>query len=196
MSSIANQFRIYLKRFVELTDQEWDAFEKDLTIRTLPKKHFLIKQGQTAKEICFLISGSARLYYEKDGDEKTTYFFFENNLVGDYLGCLTSQPSTINIQALEDCELMYFKYETLTKLYEQFPVYQIFGRKLAEYLFMGLDIRLAELLTLTPEERYLKFINTSIKRKILERIPQQYIASYLGITPVSLSRIRRRIATS
>lgn len=196
MESKTDQFRKYLKRFVELTDLEWESLEKELTLRTVPKKQYLVKQGQTAKELYFLLEGSARLYYEKDGDEKTTYFFFENNLVGDYLGCLAGQPSTMSIQALEDCKLIAFKYETLTTLYEQFPVYQIFGRKLAEYLFMGLDMRLAELLTLTPEERYLKFISTSIKRKILERIPQQYIASYLGITPVSLSRIRRRIADS
>lgn len=196
MESKTDQFRGYLKRFVELTDPEWQALEKELTFRTLPKKRFLVQQGQRTKELYFLVQGAARLYYEKDGDEKTTYFFFENNLLGDYLGCLAGQPSAMSIQTLEDCELIVFRYETLTALYEQFPVYQIFGRKLAEYLFMGLDMRLAELLTLTPEERYLKFISTSIKRKIIERIPQQYIASYLGITPVSLSRIRRRIADS
>jgi CRP-like cAMP-binding protein len=193
---MTDQFRNYLTRFITLTDREWQAFEMHISVRSLHKKHFLIKQGQTAREVYFLLSGCCRLYYETDGDEKTTYFFFENNLVGDYLGCLTGNPSTMSIQALEDCTLLCFRYEALTTLYDQFPVYQIFGRKLAEYLFAGLDMRLAELLTLSPEQRYIKFINTSIKRKIIERIPQQYIASYLGITPVSLSRIRRRIITS
>ncbi|MBO0938470.1 Crp/Fnr family transcriptional regulator [Fibrella sp. HMF5335] len=193
---MVDQFRQFLTRFVDLTDPEWQALEKHLTSKTMPKKGFLIQQGQTATEINFLLSGSCRLFYERDGNEKTTYFFFENNLVGDYLGCLTNQPSTLSIQALEDCKLICFRYEVLTALYQQFPAYQLFGRKLAEYLFMGLDIRLAELLTLSPEERYLKFIGTPAKRKIMERIPQQYIASYLGVTPVSLSRIRRRIHPS
>ena len=191
-----DRLRQYLTRFVELTDVEWEALEKHLIIKKIAKKDFLIQQGQTATEICFLLSGSCRLFYEKEGEEKTTYFFFENNLVGGYLSCLTGQPSTLSIQALEDCELICFKYDVLTALYQQFPAYQLFGRKLAEYLFMGLDIRLAELLTLSPEERYLKFIDTPTKRKIIDRIPQQYIASYLGITPVSLSRIRRRIIPS
>ena len=190
---MSNRLRQYLTRFADLTDQEWEALEKQLIGRSIGRKDFLIQQGQTATEIGFLLSGSCRLFYEQDGQEKTTYFFFENNLVGDYLGCLTNQPSTLSIQALEDCELLSFRYDVLTTLFQQFPAYQLFGRKLAEYLYMGLDIRVAELLTLSPEERYLKFLDTHAKRKIMERIPQQYIASYLGITPVSLSRIRRRI---
>ena len=193
---MSNRLRQFLTRFADFTDLEWDALEKQLISRTVARKDFLIQQGQTATEIGFLLSGSCRLFYEKDGDEKTTYFFFENNLVGDYLGCLTNQPSTLSIQALDDCELLCFRYDVLTTLFEQFPAYQLFGRKLVEYLYMGLDIRVAELLTLSPEERYLKFVDTHAKRKIMERIPQQYIASYLGITPVSLSRIRRRIMPS
>ena len=193
---MSDRLRHYLTRFVELTDLEWEALEKHLIVKTISKKGFVIQQGQTANEIGFLLSGSCRLFYEKDGDEKTTYFFFENNLVGGYLSCLTGQPSTLSIQALEDCELICFNYTVLTALYQQFPAYQLFGRKLAKYLFMGLDVRLAELLTLSPEERYLKFIGTPAKRKIIERIPQQYVASYLGVTPVSLSRIRRRIIPS
>ncbi|REA64238.1 Crp/Fnr family transcriptional regulator [Dyadobacter luteus] len=193
---MTDQFRTYLRRFVELNDQQWQALAEKMVVKTIRKKEFLVKQGQISRDIYFMISGSCRLYYEKDGEEKTTYFFFENNLIADYLGCVTDNPSSMSIQALEDCELIYFKYQTLTDLYESHPIYQVFGRKLAEYLFAGLDMRLAELLTLTPEERYLKFMNTAIKRKIIERIPQQYIASYLGITPVSLSRIRRRIIFS
>ncbi len=191
-----NRLRHYLTRFVELTDPEWEALETQLVTRSIAKKGFLIQQGQTATEVCFLLSGSCRVFYEKDGEEKTTYFSFENSLVAAYLSCLTGQPSTLSIQALEDCELIGFRYDALTALYEQFPAYQRFGRKLAEYLFMGLDIRLAEQLTLSPEERYLTFIGTPAKRKIIERIPLQYVASYLGITPVSLSRIRRRIIPS
>ena len=193
---MSDRLRQYLTRFVELTDPEWEALEKHLIVTKIAKKGFLIQQGQIANEISFLLSGSCRLFYEKDGEEKTTYFSFENSLVAAYLSCLTSQPSTVSIQALEECELISFRYDVLTALYQQFPAYQLFGRKLAEYLFAGLDIRLAELLTLSPEERYLKFIGTPAKRKIIERIPLQYVASYLGITPVSLSRIRRRIVPS
>ncbi|MBC3789420.1 Crp/Fnr family transcriptional regulator [Spirosoma utsteinense] len=190
---MSDRLRKYLTHFIELTDLEWQALEQQLTIKTINKKDFLVQKGQKTTQIGFLLSGSCRVFYEKDGEEWTTYFCFENSLVAAYLSCITGQPSTLSIQALEDCQLLLFDYQTLTALYQQFPVYETFGRKLAEYLFMGLDVRLAEQLILSPEERYLKFLGSPAKRKIIERIPQQYIASYLGITPVSLSRIRRRI---
>lgn len=190
---MSDRLRQYLTHFIELTDPEWQALEQQLTIKTIPKKDFLVQKGQKTTQIGFLLSGSCRVFYDKDGEEWTTYFCFENSLVAAYMSCITAQPSTLSIQALEDCQLLIFEYQTLTALYQQFPVYETFGRKLAEYLFMGLDVRLAEQLILSPEERYLKFLGSPAKRKIIERIPQQYIASYLGITPVSLSRIRRRI---
>lgn len=190
---MTDKLRQFLTRFITLTDPEWHALEQQLTIKTIRRRDFFIQKGQNATEIGFLLSGSCRLFYDKDGEEWTTYFFFENNLAAAYQSCLTGEPSTLSIQALEDVELLYFSFQTLTDLYQQFPVYETFGRKLAEYLFMGLDVRLAEQLTLSPEERYLKLLGSPAKRKIIERIPQQYIASYLGITPVSLSRIRRRI---
>lgn len=193
---MSDRLRHYLTHFIELTDPEWLALEKQLTIKTIPKKEFLVQKGQKTTQIGFLLSGSFRVFYDKDGEEWTTYFCFENSLVAAYMSCITGQPSTLSIQALEDCQLLVFEYQTLTDLYQQFPVYETFGRKLAEYLFMGLDVRLAEQLILSPEERYLKFLGSPAKRKIIERIPQQYIASYLGITPVSLSRIRRRIIPS
>ena len=191
-----NRLRHYLTRFVELTDLEWQALDEHLKLQTISRKDFLVREGQNATEISFVLSGSCRIFYEKDGEEWTTYFCFEDSLVAAYLSCLTGQPSTLSIQALEDCELLSFDYQTLVSLYQRFPVYETFGRKLAEYLFMGLDVRLAEQLMLNPEERYLKLLGSSAKRKIMERIPQQYIASYLGVTPVSLSRIRRRIIPS
>jgi CRP-like cAMP-binding protein len=190
---MTDRLRHYLTHFIELTDPEWLALAQQLTIKTIPKKDFFVQKGQKTTQIGFLLSGSCRIFYDKDGEEWTTYFCFENSLVAAYMSCITGQPSTLSIQALEDCQLLIFEYQTLTALYQQFPVYETFGRKLAEYLFMGLDVRLAEQLMLSPEERYLKFLGSPAKRKIIERIPQQYIASYLGITPVSLSRIRRRI---
>lgn len=185
--------RQYLTHFVDLTDPEWHALHAQVTTKTVNKKEFLIQKGERATEISFLLRGSCRVFYDKDGEEWTTYFCFENSLVAAYLSCLTGQPSTLSIQALEDCELLSFSYQTLTGLYQPFPVYETFGRKLAEYLFMGLDTRLSDQLMLSPEERYQRFLDAPQKQKILQRVPQQYIASYLGITPVSLSRIRRRI---
>jgi CRP-like cAMP-binding protein len=132
-----------------------------------------------------------RHFYLKDGEEKTTYFYFENHFVGAYISCITKQPSALSIQALSDCTMLVFPYDVMEQLYERSATWQKFGRLIAEYLAIGLEDRMVGLLTLSPEERYLELWNSN-KRKIVERVPQHYIANYLGVTPVSLSRIRNR----
>jgi CRP-like cAMP-binding protein len=87
-----------------------------------------------------------------------------------------------------------FPYKVLLDLYRQSPAWQAFGRLIAEYIAMGLEERMVSLLLQSPEERYRELLGGS-KKKIVEQIPQQYIANYLGITPVSMSRIRKRLTT-
>ena len=116
---MTDKLRQFLTRFVHLTDLEWHALEQQLSVKTISRKDFIIQKGQYATEIGFMLSGSCRLFYDKDGEEWTTYFFFENNLVAAYLSCLTGEPSTLSIQALEDVELLYFSFQTLTGLYAQ-----------------------------------------------------------------------------
>ncbi len=184
--------RTYIERFVKLTDSEWEALASQLYVRQIPRKAAFTKQGEMEDEIGLVLRGSFRHYYTKDGDEKTTYFYFEQHLMSSYISILQKQPSQLTIEALEDAEVLCFSADTLQNLYQQHPVYQLFGRKMAEYLAIGLEERMVSLLMDSPEERYVQLLQ-STKKKILERIPQHYIASYLGITPVSLSRIRNRI---
>ena len=187
--------RAHLHRFVPaLTDADWQPLAEALRPFYLARGEHFVQVGEYRPEVALLLNGTCRLYYSRpDGDERTTYFFFENHLLGDYLGCLTGQPSQFSIQALTDTELVVFDYAVLRQLYEERPVYERFGRLLAEYLLLGTDARLIEQLLLSPEERY-RALLTSGKTKILERIPQHLVANYLGITPVSLSRIRGRVA--
>ena len=121
-----------------------------------------------------------RQYYTKDGEEKTTYFFFENHLIGSYISCITDKPSLITIEALSSGSYISFSYSVLLELFDKSMAWQKFERLLAEYVTIGL------------EERYIDLLNSN-KKKIIERIPQHYIANYLGITPVSMSRIRNRL---
>ena len=142
----------------------------------------------------WMAQGNCRLYYLRpNGEERTTYFFFENHLLGDYPGCLTGQPSQLNIQALTDTDLVVFDYAVLRQLYDECPAYERFARLVAEYHLLGTDARLTEQLLCSPEERY-RALLASGKTKILERVPQHLVANYLGVTPVSLSRIRARVA--
>lgn len=187
-----NRLRNQFEKFVKLTDADWQLLLDKLYLKKLNKKDYLIQIGEQGKEIGVVVTGSFRQYYEKDGDERTTYFFFEDMLITAYVSCLTSQSSELAIQALEDSEVLCFKYSDWQILCESSITYQKLARNLAEYVAIGLEIRMVDLLMLSPEERYIKFLESN-KKRIIERIPQHYIASYLGITPVSLSRIRNRI---
>lgn len=187
--------RAYFHRFVPaLTDADWEPLAAALWVQHLgPGEHF-IEAGSYRPVLALLLSGTCRLYYPRpNGEERTTYFFFENHLLGDYAACLTGQPSQLSIQALVESELVVFDYAVLRRLYDERPVYERFGRLLAEYHLLGTDVRLTEHLLLSPEERY-RALLASGKTKIMERIPQHLVANYLGITPVSLSRIRGRVA--
>jgi CRP-like cAMP-binding protein len=185
-------FRDYIHRFLPLSDTAWQLMLPHLETCRLERKSLWIREGQHERWVAFVLQGSLRQYYTHQGIERTTYFYFEHHLMASYLSCLTGQPSRLSIEALTDVELIRFPYTALAALYQQSHQWERFGRLVAEYLGIGLEERMVELLMLSPEERYQALMDSG-KTKILERIPQHYVANYLGITPVSLSRIRNRV---
>lgn len=195
LEQAALRMRHHVHHFVPLTDQEWKAVVPHLTLYSLPKHHYFIQQGQRATQIGFILTGQCRQFYSKEGVERTTYFFFEDQLVGAYMSCVSSQPSPVSIQAMTQVSYLGFPYSVLQALFDQFPNWQRFGRLLAEYIMISLEQRMAGLLMLSPEERYLDLMESD-QKQLLQLVPQHYIANYLGITPVSLSRIRKRIYPS
>jgi CRP-like cAMP-binding protein len=178
-------------RFMPMGEEDWLLLVPHLEVRTLKKHDYLAKEGRKSSTIGFLLEGSMRHFYTREGEERTTYFYFENHFVSSYISCITGKPSLLSIEALTDCRLLVFSYAVLKKLYDESHAWERFGRLIAEYLAMGLEERMVGLLVLSPEERYEALLKSD-KRKIIERIPQHFIANYLGITPVSLSRIRGR----
>lgn len=186
------QLRNAINRFVKLDDTDWELLLPCLSERHLQKHEFFAREGKTSNDIGFLLEGSMRHFYIKDGEEKTTYFYFEGHFVSAYISCITQTPSKLTIEALSDTSLLVFRYSDLQKLYGLSHKWERFGRLIAEYLAIGLEERMTGLLMLSPEERYLQLLKGN-KQKIIERIPQHYVSSYLGVTPVSLSRIRKRL---
>ncbi|MBD2721597.1 Crp/Fnr family transcriptional regulator [Hymenobacter sp. BT189] len=182
-----------MARFVALSDDDWGLLAPHLQLRRLKKHELFAQEGRVAGEVAFVLDGMFRQFYTKDGEERTTYFYFENHLMSAYGSCISGRPSLLTIEALSDARLLCFPYAVLAALFEQRPAWQKFGRLVAEYLGLGLEDRMVSLLLLSPEERYRDLL-TGPRKKILERVPQHYIANYLGITPVSLSRIRNRVA--
>lgn len=187
-------YRENLKTFVVFTEEEWLLFRQHLQQKTLKKKDFFIKAGQVCNEISFIVSGSVRFYHVKDGEEITSYFCLDHELVSSYKSFLTRQPSITYVQALENTQLISFTHFSLQQMLKNEKLaYKMeqFGRLVAEYLICCYEDRMTAFIIQTPEERYLQLLNSGTM--IMQRIPQHYIAQFLGITPVSLSRIRKRI---
>lgn len=192
LQQASSLLRKHIEAFVQLPDDDWELLLPHLSLDTLKKNQFFIQEGKKENRVGYVIDGMLRQFYTKDGEEKTTYFFFENHLVASYVSCITGKPSLVSIEALSRVVYLSFPYKILQELYEQSMSWQKFGRLIAEYLGIGLEERMVSLLLQSPEERYIDLLNSN-KKKIIERIPQHYIANYLGITAVSMSRIRNRI---
>ncbi len=192
MNTHYHSLRTAINRFIKLADSEWELLLPCLEERMIARGQAFALEGKIANEVGFLLEGSMRHYYTRDGEEKTTYFYFEGHFVSAYISCITHQPSELTIEAITDCRLLVFRYSDMLRLFKESHNWERFGRLIAEYLAVGLEDRMKGLLMLSPEERYLQLLEGN-KQKIIERIPQHYISSYLGITPVSLSRIRNRL---
>ncbi len=183
-----------IKSIVTLNKKEETAFEKILELKQIKKKELLLQEGQVCDKISFINSGCMRLFYNVDGLENTVQFFFANSWYTDYSSFLSGQASVENLQALEPCEVVQVKKHLLYELYNSYPVFDRVGRVMAENAFQSIS-RLNKMLTNEePQQRYLNLLKQ--RPDVVEKIPQHYIASYLGIKPESLSRIRKRIISN
>jgi CRP/FNR family transcriptional regulator, anaerobic regulatory protein len=180
-----------IKSFVALSQNDEEAFLKILVVKKYAKKDFILEEGEICDKIFFINSGSARDFFNIDGEEKIVEFFFENRWFTDYNSFLTGQPTIENLQAIEACEVVHFKKTDLYNLYETHSVFEKVGRVMAENAFMNLMNVSSMRTNQDPEERYLNLLKQ--RPELFERIPQHFLASYLGIQPQSLSRIRKRI---
>jgi CRP-like cAMP-binding protein len=194
MKHLTDNLRHAMSQTVRITDDEWAAFEPFIKLKHYKKRENFNQEGQICREVGFILRGSFRQFYVVDGEEKTTFFMFENNFVTDYESFLKQAKGELTIEAMEDAEVLTFDYPTIQRFYRIYPTFETFGRLIGEYLFMCLQDRLKGFMLNSPEERYRRFLTHPESSLILARVPQHYIAAYLGITPVSLSRIRNRLA--
>ncbi|GGE94954.1 Crp/Fnr family transcriptional regulator [Flavobacterium limi] len=180
-----------LSRFIECNEAENQAFLDALILKKVKKKQHLLLEGDVCNFGVFIIEGCIRYYYLEDGVESTGNFFFENSWYADIDSFLNGKPSLLYIETLEDCE-MYFLYKhDLDKLIRDYPVFSMFLPNMMERSIRGLTTRNKAMSTFSIEERYLRFIKD--RPKVMERVPLKYVASYLGIKPESLSRLRTRL---
>lgn len=189
-----NKFREHAETFVPLNETEWQALVPLLEISTFRKKENFSEPGKVCNQISLIVKGSVRFFHIKDGEEITGYFCFENEFTSSYKSFLTRQPSILYIQTLENTILVSLSYDNMQKAYGDTLIghkMERLGRLIAEHYLICYEDRVTSFITQTPEERYNGLLQT--RGDVIQRIPQHYIANFLGITPVSLSRIRRRI---
>ncbi len=184
-------FHQIVEQFVKLEAQEKRILEQAFTFKRVPKKYKLTSKGEVATELFFINKGLVRLYYTKGEDEITGFIFKENLFASSYDSFLRRVPSLQTLETLEACELLVITYQKLEELYVVLPKINVLTRKVAEQRFINGQQILSSFLLESPEERYRRF---EVQHKdLLQRVPQNMIASFLGITPVSLSRIRKRM---
>ena len=181
-----------LKLITGFTDEELEFVLGYFERKVFSKRSVVIPAGQVADEVYFVVKGCLRLYYMKDGVDRTTYFFTEHMFAGTYDSFLSRRPSLIAMEALEDTEVLALSHASLQELYQRFPKMNEFVRRSIEDRFVGLHDLFTAYLLNSPEERYLALLKE--RPELIQRVPQHHIASFIGVTPVSLSRIRARIA--
>jgi len=184
---IIKQFR----QMLPLEDEDLQTFISKFTPVSLKKGDYFIKDGEISRKIAFIISGSMLCVYNKDGNEVFDEFSLDREFITDYQSFLTNGPADKDVRCLEDTELMVISYEDLQKLYKQKPIFEKVGRLMAEALFMSWQQKANSLMLDDAEARYLKLITR--RPDLPQRVPQYLIASYLGVKPETLSRIRKKI---
>lgn len=180
-----------IERFIQLTEDEKRMLEHSFTRRIVPKNTLLVSEEEIASELYFVNKGLLRLFYNKEGEYITAYIFRENLFAACYESFLTQLPGNQSLETLEDCELLVLSKQALEQLYRDLPQINVLTRKIAEQRFINGQQLLSSFLLDSPETRYRKF--AAVNGDLFLRVPHHMIASYLGITPVSLSRIRKRV---
>ena len=182
--------RIYFNKFLKLNDSEWKDFEGCLTKVNITNKKQILRQGEHCNFIAFIHEGSFRFYYDKDGIEKITAFNFKGDFVSNYRSFLTGKPSDHYIEAMQDAVIYKINLQELNSLYDKHKNIERLGRLIAENLYLMVASRLDSFMFQTLEERYKALIERN--SRLLQEVPQYMIASYLGVKPETLSRIRGR----
>ena len=185
-----NELIKHLSKYVEITKELEEAIVESAFIKNYRKGTILLKEGDFSNECYFIIKGCIRSYYLKDGEEKTTEFYTEEQVISPsfygkkipseyYLECIEETVASVGTPTLE------------TEMYKKHPQLESLGRVISERIIANYQDSFADFRMASAEERYLNLLKN--RPDLINRVPQYQIASYLGIKPESLSRIRKRI---
>lgn len=178
-------------RHIRLTEEEIAYFTSILKVRKFRKRQYVLQSGDVCRFETFVNKGLLRSYaVDKEGQEHITMFAMEGWWISDFYSLLSQTPATLNIDALEETEVVQIEHNDLEKLYNRIDKFNKFFRILLQNAFIAHQQRILSAISQSAEERYVYF--TKKYPSLEQRVPQHQIASFLGITPETLSRIRRQ----
>lgn len=186
-----DEIRTFIDNISPMNDSEWNFFSSKLKKVKFDKNTTVLKLGKIEKHLSFISKGVIRLYIPKEDSDLTFGFLFENEFVTAYDSFLTQTPSEYEIETLTETILWQISNQDLKEVYKRTKSGNIIGRKMAESMYLIKSKRELSLLSKTAEERYLNLF--SDRPQLIKHVPLKYIASYIGVTPQALSRIRKRI---
>jgi CRP-like cAMP-binding protein len=182
--------KAFLNNYAPFTETELDAISGNFKLRTIKKNEYILIEGKVCKDLVFVEEGCLRLYYLHNDVETSVWFAFKNSSAIDIYSFISEKPSVYFLQAIEDSEVLYLPKTELVKLYQTYPKMQEMMRRFWEDAVLNLIDRFTALQRDSAEQRYLDLLS---KPPYLQKIPQKYLASFIGVTPTSLSRIRKSI---
>jgi CRP-like cAMP-binding protein len=191
MTSDEQILRTALAEYAEIPEAEWRHFWSQMRVRDFAPREHLVREGHPTSAIHFIVSGLVRMYYNRDGRELVRGFDFEGRWATVYESVLTGEPSTFSIETLEPTRTIAFSGRVLAAMYDRHPCWDRFGRRILEAQWIRQSDKARRFRIYTPEEHYRLLI--ARKSPLIDRVPLNQLASFLQITPETLSRIRSRI---
>lgn len=187
---MSTELKKFFNEYVQLPAEELDDIISKFKSKTIKKNEFLLQEGETCKDLIFVQKGCLRLYYIQDDVEVSVWFALKHSSAIEIYSFISETPTNYFLQAIEETEILYLPKSALNKLYDTHPKMQEMMRKFWEDVILHLLARFTALQKDTAEQRYLDLLE---KPELLQSIPQKYLASFIGVTPTSLSRIKKNI---
>lgn len=177
--------------YTQLSDAEIDLLQNAVEKRVYHKNEIIFTEGKISDEIYFVTKGCVRLFYNVDGNEKTAFFYTEGQFICAGESYTFNVPAIENYQAIEQTEIFVFTKSANERLLQELPKFEVIARIATENELITCQKVIASFVTKSAEERYLDLLNT--QGDLFQRVPQQYIASFLGVSAETLSRIKSRV---
>lgn len=186
-----NDLKIFLSKYASFTDDDWNEITSRFTLKEVRRNDILLKEGAVCKDLVFVRKGCLRLYYIKDDIEVSVWFSFAQSSAIEVYSFISGNPSSYFMEATEDSELLSIPKQELEKIYISHPHMLVLMKNFWEDVLLTLINRFTALQTNSAEERYLDLLS---KPDYMQSIPLKYLASFIGVTPTSLSRIRKQLS--